>query len=37
VEEHAEADDGSVNQQAADYRHDHGLDLDELGVGEDDG
>ena len=37
LEEHAEADDGPVDQQSADYGHDHGLDADEVGVGEDDG
>lgn len=37
MEEHAEADDGPVDQQAADDGHDHGLDADEVGVREDDG
>lgn len=36
-EKHAEADDGSVNQQATNYGHDHGLDLNETGMREDDG
>lgn len=35
LEEHAEADDGSVNQQAAGDGHDHGFDSDEIGVRED--
>lgn len=35
-EKHAEADDGSVNQQATNYGHDHRLDLDETGMREDD-
>jgi hypothetical protein len=34
LEEHAKADDGPVDQEAADYGHDHGFDLDEVGVGE---
>lgn len=37
LEEHAEADDGSVDQQAAQYRHDHSLDLDEVGMRENHG
>lgn len=30
VEEHAEADDGSVDKEAAQNRHDHGFDADEV-------
>lgn len=37
LEEHAEADDGSVNQQAAGDGHDHGFDSDEIGMREDGG
>ena len=36
VEEHAKADNGPVDQKAANYGHDHGLNLDEIGVREDD-
>ena len=36
LEEQAEADDGSVDQQATYDRHDHGLELDEIGVCEND-
>lgn len=32
LEEHAEADDSPVDQQASDYRHEHGFDLDEIGM-----
>lgn len=32
VEEHAEADDGSVDEETAGHRHDHGLNLDEARV-----
>lgn len=34
MEEHAEADDGSVNQQTTNYGHDHGFNLDEVRVRE---
>lgn len=37
LEEHAEADDGAVDEETAYYRHDHGLNLDEVCVGEDNG
>jgi len=37
VEEHAEADNGSVNQKTANYGHSHGLNCDEAGVREDNG
>lgn len=37
MEEHAEADDGSVDQQSTDYGHDHGFNLDETGVRENNG
>jgi hypothetical protein len=36
VEEHAEADDGAIDEETADDGHDHGLDCNETGVGEDD-
>lgn len=36
-EEHGEADDGSVDEQAADDAHDHGFDADLFGVGQHDG
>lgn len=32
VEEHAEADDGPVDQQTTNYGHDHGFDLNEVRV-----
>jgi hypothetical protein len=37
LKEHTEADDGSVNQQATNHRHDHSLDLNQIGVSENDG
>lgn len=36
-EEHGEADDGCVDEQTADYRHNHGWNLDQGAVGEDNG
>lgn len=35
LEEHAEADDGPVDQKAAGDGHDHGFDSDQIGVRED--
>lgn len=35
-EKHGETDDGAVDEEAADYGHDHGWDLDEGAVCEDD-
>lgn len=36
VEEHAEADDGAVDEKTTNDGHNHGLDCNETGVGEDD-
>lgn len=32
MEEHAEADNGSIDQQTAHYRHDHSLDTNKIRV-----
>lgn len=37
LEEHAEADDGPVDEKAAGYRHDHRLRPDEFRVRQDNG
>jgi hypothetical protein len=36
LEEHAEADDGAVNEKPTHHRHNHGTDFDEARVREDD-